>query len=381
MSSPQLLRFLSMAALVAALGCTDEPVGPDPQASAMGRSGAGAVAITVMSRNVFIGFDGDAAIAALATGDPSVFAPVLQQAITTLENTDFAARAAQFADEIARTRPHVVGLQEVYAIHADLTPLGLPVVINLDYLEILQAALADRGLNYQLVSVVVDTDMQPFPGIELVDRDAMLVDADRVTVGPGTIAKTFEYNIGVIAQGIDKKAGYIAANLTIDGADVRVVSTHLESDLGPGTYGMISQLRAAQAMEIATVLGSEPKAIVIGDMNDDPGSLFYQVFTAPAPYGAGLTDAWATMNPTDPGFSAGCFGPALSDLAPSCDRRIDFALVRGLGHPTAGLLGHTFMVGLNPSERVQGPAGLIWPSDHAGLVADLVTPPAHGLQQ
>ena len=376
--SPRLVvagAIIAVAFVLAACQDADPTSPPEPRLS---RSGAtGAAHVSVMTRNVYIGFDGDAAVAALATGDPAVFVPVLQEAVATLRSTDFPTRARTLVEEIARARPAVVGLQEVYAIHADLTPLGVPVQIDLDYLQILQAALAARGLPYVVVATVVDTDMQPFPGIELVDREVMLVDASRVQVGTGVIATTFQYNIGVIASGIDKKAGYIAAPLTIDGAPITVVTTHLESDLGPGTHPFVAQLRAAQAQEIAAVLGTTPQAIVVGDMNDVPGSLMYQVFTA----GAGLTDAWPALSHDGPGLTGGCFGPTLSEAQPHCDARIDFILVRGLGHPREGLLGRSSVVGLSQWERVPGPAGLIWPSDHAGVLADVVVPPAHGLRQ
>jgi hypothetical protein len=280
-----------------------------------------------------------------------------------------------FAQEIALARPDVVGLQEAYRIHADLSGFGIPVTIDLDYLQILQAALAERHLPYAVVAVNVDTDMQPLPGVQLVDRDVMLVNTNHVRVGPGVIAKTFEYNIGPIpGTQIDKKAGYIAAPLTIDGLDVVVATTHLESDLGPGSYDPISQLRFAQASEIATVLGAAPRAIVMGDLNDTAGSLMYQALM-----GAGFTDTWTALRPHTPGLTDNCFSPDLSDRWPHCQKRIDIIFERGLEHPRAGLLGTEYRVGIEPWERVRGPAGLIWPSDHAGVVGNFLVPPARGV--
>ncbi|MSR02472.1 MAG: hypothetical protein EXR94_07000 [Gemmatimonadetes bacterium] len=100
------------------------------------------------------------------------------------------------------------------------------------------------------------------------------------------MARTFQNNIGVLAPGIDKKAGFIAAPVTIGDLHVTLVTTHLEADLGPGSSPLVSRLWAAQVAEIAGVLGSTPRAIVLGDLNDVTGSPMDQVLR-----GAGFTDA------------------------------------------------------------------------------------------
>lgn len=315
-----------------------------------------------MTRNLYIGFDADAAIGALASGDPAIFGPVLQASIVTLQKTDFPTRAKTFAAEIAETRPHAVGLQEVYEIHADLSALGIPSQINLDYLAILKAALAARHLPYAVIATVVDANFQPVPGIELIDRDVLLIDTTRVRRDGAIVAQTFQNNIGVLAPGIDKKAGYIVAPVKIGAMRVALVTTHLESDLGPSSYPLVSQLRGAQAAEIAAVLGATPRAIVVGDLNDVAGSPMYQILQ-----GAGLTDAWPALKRNDAGPTDSGFQPDLSDPAPHCQRRIDFVFVKGFDREKT-LRGEIQRIGIQPWERVQGPAGLIWPSDHAGVV-------------
>jgi hypothetical protein len=46
-------------------------------------------------------------------------------------------------------------------------------------------------------------------------------------------------------------------------------------------------------------------------------------------------------------------------------------LARGLNNPRAG---NIYRVGHEPASKVPGPAYPIWPSDHAGLVAQVVLP-------
>ena len=368
--------LLAFAGLALTAACQkDDPLSPQSDARLQGANLTdGAQKVSVMSRNIYIGFDADAAIAALSTGDPSVYVPVVQSALGQLIRTDFAARAGAFADEIAHARPHAVGVQEAYRIQGDFTPLGGP-VLNEDHLVMLQAAIAARHLPYALVDTVMDTDAEPLPGVHIVDHEALFVDTSRVTVRPGVIAKQYEVNVGPIAPGVDKKTGFIAAPVTIGGMQLTIVTTHLESDLGPGTYDLIAQIRGAQAMEIATAIGSAP-AIVMGDMNDHAGSLMYQVFS-----GAQLSDVWQALRPGVTGNSDSCFQPDLSDALAHCQERIDFVFARGLAQPRAGLLGSAGLVGITPNERITLPnnGGYLWPSDHAGLVAELLVPPANGV--
>ena len=360
---------LAAASLVALAACTDTPTSA-PGSPLAARQSGGASQLIVMTRNLYVGADVDAVIGALVSPDPNDDLPALQAAIGTLQRTDFPARARAIASEIATQRPAVVGLQEVYQLHVDLTAIGLPVNIDMDFLGILQAAIADRRLPYAVAGKVRDTDASPFPGITLVDFDVMLIDTTRVALDPGVITQQFAYNIGVVAPGVDIRRGYIIANATVDGVHVTLANTHLES----GSSQQIVMLRAAQATELATILGGLPAVILTGDLNDVPGSPMYQVLA-----GAGLVDAWAALRPGVVGLTC-CNLADLSNATPAFDQRIDYVWVRGLGHPREGVLGQVELVGNKPNDRLSGPAGLIWPSDHAGVVATLLVPPALGLR-
>ena len=59
--------------------------------------------------------------------------------------------------------------------------------------------------------------------------------------------------------------------------------------------------------------------------------------------------------------------------------RFDDVFVRGIGGPQGKLLGQITIVGDQPGDRVPGPLYPVWPSDHAGVVANLLLPPAQGL--
>ena len=353
--------ILAGVALVAA--CSDQPVsGPDLRAAAPPG------AVSVLNWNIYVGTNVDAIIDALISSDPDLVKIVLAQ-LDTLFLTDFSSRAQAIADEIAARRPHAVGLQEVTTF--DLSAVGLPELV---FMDTLKAALAQRGLNYVVADSVMNIDatveIAPGTGLNMKDFDFMLVDADRVTL-LGTFATTFQYNLvdiipPALLGGIEIRRGYVLATVSIDGDVYTIVSTHPEPDLGPYDF---SALREGQAMEIVWALGqaNTDKAIVMGDLNDVVGSDLYDVFAD-----AGFVDAWAEMRPSTVGNTC-CHLTSLSNPLETFTKRIDYVLVRGIGHPQAGLQGHIDRLGDVPADKVDGPVYPIWPSDHAGLFAEFGT--------
>jgi hypothetical protein len=360
---------LAASVLLAAAACSD-PTSSEP--AAIGIAGAsaeqnGARRLVLMTQNLYIGADVDAVLLALLTPDPADDFPALLGAIQTLERTDFPSRAQALAAEIARVRPHAVGLQEVSTVEIVLPPFGLN--FQIDFLPILQQALADRGLDYDVAAQVQNIDASPAPGVRQVDYDVLLVDADRVTVNSAS-GQNFAVNVGPFAPGVSLIRGWVEANVTIGGEAYTIVSTHPEPDLGGNS---LEQLRAAQVGEIVASLGNAAPTVVMGDLNDAPGSLMYQILT-----NAGFTDVWAALRPGVVGFTC-CHAGDLSDAVPEFDERVDYVFTRGFGHGNKEVLGQVTRFGLHPSDRVDGPLGKIWVSDHAGMVVTLLQP--HGSRQ
>lgn len=361
-----LQRALVMGLAIATVGCSpDSATTPDPamirgapeaDAALHGQGG-----LVVMSQNMYVGADVDAVIAALASPDPNDDLPTLLAQIGVLQETDFPTRAAAFADAIARHRPHVVGLMEVSTIDIDLTPLGLPVVYHMDFLAELNRALASRHLQYRVAGAETNFTAAPLPGISLVDRDVILVDAHRVKIGGDIVARTYGINLGPVAPGVSLARGFVSVPILVEGQAYRVSSTHLESDLGGNNLGL---LRAAQMQELIAVTGSAERTVILGDLNDVAGSPMYQLLA-----GAGYTDAWAALRPGTDGFTCCHAANLTNDRIP--DRRIDYIFSRGFGGQTDPDEGHIRRIGFWPSEMVPGPLHPIFASDHAGLVARL----------
>ena len=114
-----------------------------------------------------------------------------------VDRTDFVTRSKLLADEIAAARPDLVGLQEVALWRhgpMQLDQIGRPdaTVVDYDFLAILLADLAARGVRYEIVHVQQESDVEapaftgnPFTGtagsaedVRLTDRDVILVRGD-----------------------------------------------------------------------------------------------------------------------------------------------------------------------------------------------------------
>jgi hypothetical protein len=358
--------LLLLTGVVLAAGCSESAMLAPPDQDAGMAAGpahsSAAAELGVITRNLYVGTNVDAVISALRTEDPDDDLGALVEAIGTLQRTDFPARAAAIADEIARARPHAVGLQEVSQIDLTLPPLGVD--IHQDFLPILLAALKERGVEeYDVAAQVKNIEAAPFPGVSLVDFDVLLVDTSRVDL-IATTEQNFAANLGEVAAGVVLKRGWVTARVTIDGTEVILASTHLES----GNLPDFSGLRALQAQELVGSLDPATPAVLMGDLNDAPGSPMYQVLV-----GAGFIDVWRALRSGVVGNTC-CHLDDLSNQLPDLEQRIDYIFARGLERPHAGLQGQVKLLGEVPADRLTGPVSKIWPSDHAGLVAELGLP-------
>lgn len=356
-----MLGFVALTLITAACDATDySDIGTPDDGGGMVR-GNGAGQASFISRNLYVGTDVDAVIRALASSDPTDDLPALMAALNEAAATDWPARARAIAAEIERERPHAVGLQEVSTLDVNLTPIGLPVTYQADFLPTLLAELSALGLNYTVAAQVQNTVAQPLPGVSLVDQDALLIDADRVTLTGTPFGKNFVYNIGQVAQGVTIVRGFVRAEAIINGNTWTIINTHLES----GGQAGLDQLRAAQMTELVAYLPPSGPSVVLGDLNDGPGSLMYQVAM-----GAGLTDVWHAVYTGQPGYTC-CQESDLSNTKSALDQRIDYVMARGMEPGDNGEVGRIRLLGMRESERLAGPAFPIWPSDHAGLSATL----------
>ncbi|HEX9892725.1 MAG TPA: endonuclease/exonuclease/phosphatase family protein [Gemmatimonadales bacterium] len=325
--------------------------------------------IVVMTRNMYLGADVDRVIAALSGSSEEDPQAALEAVLQEFIATDPPTRLNALAGEIARFRPHVVGLQEVSGLSVNLPPeFGVP-PFQTDFLAGLMQALAARGLSYQVITNQ-NFRFSLFGGaIVLQDSDALLIDSRLpILSSAGATFSCGQLCIPLPGLGTLKR-GWVRARTQFSGRTVTFVSTHPES----GEEPRIAQLRAGQMQELMGLLQTVEEPIVLmGDLNDTPGSAMHQVVT-----GAGFVDVWASLRPSHPGYTC-CHATHLQ--SGSFDHRIDYVMVRGgflngTGRVVRG--AKVQIVGESSDERIQGAFGLIWPSDHGGVVVTL--PPAQTL--
>ena len=175
----------------------------------------------------------------------------------------------------------------------------------------------------------------------------------------------FAVNLGPVAPGVVLIRGWVWARTTVDGQSYTFASAHTEANLAGAPPGLLEQIRAAQVGEMVATLGTSERVVLMGDLNDTPGSPMYDVLAS-----SGFTDSWRAMHPGVDGLTC-CHVADLSDQVARFDQRIDYVWTRGFSREDGKVGGSVDRFGNVPADRVAGPAYPIWPSDHAGLVAAL----------
>ncbi|MGE5048275.1 MAG: endonuclease/exonuclease/phosphatase family protein [Deltaproteobacteria bacterium] len=299
----------------------------------------------VMTRNLYLGADLAPVLRAQSERE---FVAATTAGWAMVRKNDFRARAEALAAEIAACGPALVGLQEACIWRTQAAP-GEPSRIAWDYVEDLVAALARLGISYAPVAQVELFDFQAptLDGeqVRMTDRGVILARQDlEVANAAGALYQQL-MPLRVVGQTLPLKRGRAAIDAKVGGAWVRFVSTHLE--------GFDPDTRDRQAAELAAELASETRpVIVVGDLNSPPGTGGAAVLTR-----AGFRDTW-----TDPAGATCCFGEDLGVPGGSFSERIDYVLIRGpLDVRKALVTGH------DPPLR----SGGLWPSDHAGVFAEL----------
>lgn len=319
--------------------------------------------LTVNTYNLYLG----------AELTPIVTAPnqqeMINQARIAYEHVlwaDFPARAQAIAKLLARQRPDVLGLQEV-ALWKE-GPIDGPLRTTVDYLPILQKALRERDLDYEVAAENTNfTGQLPISAtrqVSFTDHDAILVRAGVPGRWRVSHPESHEYvarlTLPSPAGPFTITRGWSAVDVTARGRTVRVANTHLEA--------VSPQVRNAQANELSVALATAAHPVVLlGDLNSRPSDSTgaYGLFTQ-----NGYTDAWAAIHGPDGGFTA---VQVELDVTPSTlDHRIDYVLYQPARpeHPDLDNVraARAVVIGDRLRDRT---ASRLWPSDHAGVVAAL----------
>jgi endonuclease/exonuclease/phosphatase family metal-dependent hydrolase len=358
--------------------------------------------VTVMTRNIYLGADINRPVEAalLAAAQPGATEATIVTALAhathvtraIVDRTDFNVRGRLLADEIAETRPDLIGLQEVALWRhgpLQLDQVGVPNAdaVDYDFLQILLDDLAQRGTPYVAASIAnrADVESPSFTGsivapggnprdIRLTMRDVVLMRASSslTKLAKGQDVYDVNLQVGVAGVSFDFDRGYQWVDVRAGAQRFRFVNTHLEA--------FSSDIALAQANELVTEATSPNRStILVCDCNSDPANSSVKPrdhVPHKAPYelitgAGGYTDLWrASGRPADlPGFDAGDTSGLIETvdepLPGSWTHRIDMVFGRTAdGGPLTTDRGR--VTGRDGDPR--DPATGLWPSDHAGVV-------------
>lgn len=391
------LASLVSLALAGLMAAAPVHAGPQGEEQAAGRPGK---PVSVMTRNIYLGADINRPIrAAAAARERGADAQAVMVALANathetravVDATDFPRRSELLADEIAETRPDLIGLQEVALWRSgdlELEPdkIGEPNAEHVDYdfLAMLLQDLAEEGVEYESVSTAwrADVEAPSFPGdistafgpdardVRMTMRDVILkrLGSRLEVIDEGQKKYAVNLPVDILGRQLDFGRGYNWVDVDTRRGGFRFINTHLEAFSSDIAYAQASELLAVPAnREGDTVLvcdcNSDPLDNTIKDHDSLPHKAPYELLT-----GSGFTDMWVALDTDDPGWTAGLSETVDDETPEDIDHRIDLVLARSTdGSPVWPDKGE--ITGDDPEDRDELTG--LWPSDHAGVVVRL----------
>lgn len=347
--------------------------------------------IEVMTQNQYLGADIAPLIGAIGTeGFNDAVVTALRQIAANRSQERFTALSAL----ITKRQPHLVGLQEVWEFRCIPAvpelggfPCNDPSIAGAfnDHLAGTMAALGPRYRDVGYVQNFAVFSYAGFPGIpflvdgvpaflQVQDRDVILARDDVAATNvplpcarPSEDGCNFDVDLPLGALGSVER-GFLAVDVTIDGADYRFFNTHLEVQ---GNALIPGEVQAAQAIQlIQTALGTTPpdrRLIIVGDTNSSPND---PPSSLPTPYmlfaAAGFYDAWDLRPGATPGMSC-CQLENLLNKVSLLDQRIDHIYMREMPLKVKDVR----LLGEVAADKTRPPGRGLWPSDHASVAGRL----------
>ena len=336
--------------------------------------------VKVMTRNLYFGADVFRVLEAQSPFDLSI---KVAEILKIIRQSNPPERMEAIADEIARKRPELIGLQEAFLIRTqfpgDLN--ATPAVdVEFDYLDLLLAALDRRGLDYRVASLVqnVDVELPGFDGFDsngiplffdgrVTDRDVILVRGDVGTANAMSQNYTFNVPVSIAGAELEFLRGFTSVDAWVRGRKYHFVNTHLEVDF----QGPALAFQALQAQELLGILAAaDDPVIVVGDFNSDPDDPVVDDIVPPYRQfaWAGYVDAWAAKRGRARPGDTCCHAELLDNPEPQLNRRIDLIWARNTANGHGPPIGPIQAVVVGEEVRDLTSSGR-WPSDHAGGIA------------
>ena len=313
-----------------------------------------------------------------AATTPTEFLFAVGATIAQVRETNPPARMQALAKQIIAASPALVGVQELDQwstgpLNPDFT-CGAT-TLEFDMVKELQDALAAQGAHYKVAIQAQQYTFPPTPGliassgflcVQLANNIAILARTDldpsqlswsNPNSGQYTATLFFPTPVAVVQL----PRAWASVDATSHGQPFRFITTHLES-VDTTLFGLPS-IREAQAAELRSGPANTTTPVIIAmDSNSQAAPLpqdpTYIDFTL-----AGYNDVWSQLQPGALGLTC-CQSEPDNNPVSQLYQRIDLILTLGpVGAQSIQLFGAT------PASRTTD--GL-WPSDHAGVAAQLV---------
>jgi endonuclease/exonuclease/phosphatase family metal-dependent hydrolase len=304
--------------------------------------------VSVMTRNVFLGAD----LPPLAVAQPGAdFEQKAGAMLSEVTAGDPNGRMKLMANEIAKAKPDLVGLQEISLWRTG--PKGDPAPatdVRFDFLAAIRKQLAARHMSYRVAVSRLGLNVEG-PTDQGVDIRLTLGDVILARKGvkvqharSGLFHHQLHFNAAALGD-VNVNRTWNSLDATVRGARVHVVNTHLEA------YS--PDIRLAQAKElVAGPLKSKRPTILLGDLNSGPD------LAAPADRPPYQAIAKAGFKPRRSTTASCCFDALAGDAG--WDHNVDWIMSRpGLKLLRSSITG-----------REKTAAGL-HASDHGGVVSVL----------
>lgn len=294
------------------------------------------------------------------------------QTITNVRATDPSGRMQAVARQIVAAAPTLISLQEVDRWSSGqfdpVTGTCGQLTVEFDMLQELMSDLTALGAHYQVAVQAVQYNFPAVPGfippstllcVQVINYNVILARTDLgqsrfqwTNPQSGQFVNIVSLNtpIGIVPL----PRVWVALDATFNGNAFRFIGTHLES--------FSATVQELEGGELRTGPANTSLPVVIGmDSNAQafplPQAATYLDFIA-----AGYNDAWSEVFPGAPGLTC-CQAPLVNNAASQLYQRIDLILTFGSIEAQ-----NIAILGADPSSKT--PGGL-WPSDHAGVAAQL----------
>lgn len=295
------------------------------------------------------------------------------QVLTQVQGTNPPERMRAIAQEILKVQPELVSLQEVDQWYSGNFDLGSgtcgTLTLQYDMLQELLDSLSALGGHYQIAIKVPQYVFPPTPGlvppsvyicVSLNDYNVILARADLPSrVFQWSNAQSGQFKNALILPtpigNVPLPRSWASVEARFFGCSFLFVDTHLESFDPTMRQLQGEELRAGPANSALPVVIAMDANAQAFPLPQDPTYSDFRL--------AGFADVWSTIFPKRRGFTC-CQDEADNNARSELFQRIDLILTHG--RVTSS---EVTLIGNKPESRL--PDGL-WPSDHAGVAADII---------